>query len=324
MKTKKKKNSFWWVGNCWKKINPFFSPIQFPPKFQWKKGEEETKTVFDRLLGGCLPEILAFLGNGNIFLKENPFTFDDSYTLEESRGDHPNMLLLYPKFSLSPPFFTKDFDNTWDWYSGAWYSELGILDILVIPWKVRGCVSCNTILLSKTSYADTKRYCSDLDKMNRGRTGVRSPLATYSIHSTSYTSPTVASYSSHTPSYSAHITSYTSKGNLYPYHSFNSDESIRTNNNGDNRNPQVLNVSLSHIVCIVHLFGIFHNSVADAAKSVSGPSFGKRSSHHEAADWDAKGGSSGQQNRQVKIGWKCRWWCWWWYWWWWRWWWWWR
>ena len=83
--------------------------------------------------------------------------------------------------------------------------------------------------------------------MNRGRTSVRSPLATYSIHSTSYTSPTAASYSSHTPSYSPHITSYTSKGNLYPYHgkSFSSSESIRTNSNGDNRTPQVLTLPLT-------------------------------------------------------------------------------
>ena len=112
--------------------------------------------------------------------------------------------------------------------------------------------------------------------MNRGRTSVRSPLATYSIHSTSYTPPSVASYSSHTPSYSSHITSYTSKGNLYPYHgkSFSSNESIRTNNYGDNRNPQVL----------ILTFVRFHISVADAKKSISGPSFGEGGSHHEAAD----------------------------------------
>ena len=83
--------------------------------------------------------------------------------------------------------------------------------------------------------------------MNRGRTSVRSPLATYSIHSTSYTSPTAASYSLHTPSYSPHITSYTSKGNLYPYNgkTFSSNESIRTNSNGDNRTPQVLTLPLT-------------------------------------------------------------------------------
>ena len=72
---------------------------------------EKKKTVFDKLLGGCRPEISAFLGEGNIRPKENPFTFDDSYTLEESLGEHPNM---YPKFSLSPQFCTQDFDNTSD------------------------------------------------------------------------------------------------------------------------------------------------------------------------------------------------------------------
>ena len=85
--------------------------------------------------------------------------------------------------------------------------------------------------------------------MNRGRTSVRSALATYSIHSPSYTSPTAASYSSsYSPSYSSHINSYTAKANLYPYHSFNSNESIRRNNNSDNRISQVLNLPLKLFV----------------------------------------------------------------------------
>ena len=87
--------------------------------------------------------------------------------------------------------------------------------------------------------------------MNWGRTSARSPSATYSINSTSYTYPVATSYSSHhTPSYSSHITSYSSRGNLYPYHgtNFSSNESIRTNNNGDNRIPQVLAFCLSLFV----------------------------------------------------------------------------
>ena len=74
--------------------------------------------------------------------------------------------------------------------------------------------------------------------MDRGRTSVRSPLATYSNHSTSYNSPTTAASLS---SYSSHITSYTSKGNLYPYrgNGFSSNENIRRNNYGDSKNPQV-------------------------------------------------------------------------------------
>ena len=119
--------------------------------------------------------------------------------------------------------------------------------------------------------------------MNWGRTSARSPSATYSINSTSYTSPVATSYSSHhTPSYSSHITSYSSRGNLYPYHgtSFSSNESIRTNNNGDNRIPQVLAFYLG----LLHFWQITDILVAGAKESISGPSFGTGSIHHKAAN----------------------------------------
>ena len=133
--------------------------------------------------------------------------------------------------------------------------------------------------------------------MNRGRTSVRSPLATYSIHSTSYTSPAAASYSLHTPSFSPHITSYTSKGNLYPYHgkSLSSNESIRTNSNGDNRTPQVLTLPLTFANPRSQIYPRYPRYPryildipdipdADAKKPISGPSFGEGGGHHEAAD----------------------------------------